>query len=249
MSEYLCCGVEHLLDANAVLAVNPALELSVAILELNANSIVEDATRLAALDKLGLWDLSQTPEAGSIDLLATSNLVLGTTECFKCMLAHVLAAADGAQNLANVDTGDSTVRLTEGTSHPSLETISAGAGKHLVDTNDVERVHTDADVESILTRTLGHVLVACNTACLEGLRTDLLELIRHQMGTEGEVVDGSLFATQIIDTDLGIWHTTAVARLDVRLVLLIAIALGWAVKSNSHWACLSHLHVFLGGYA
>ncbi len=40
----------------------------------------------------------------------------------------------------------------------------------------------------------------------------------------GEGIDGGLLVTQIEDSDLGIGHTTAVARLDVRLVLTVSVA-------------------------
>merc|ERR1712006_63632 len=73
---------------------------------------------------------------------------------------------------------------------------------------------------------LGHVLVASNAASLQSLGGHLLELIGHKVSREREVVDRRLLAAQIVDADLRIRHTTAVARLDVRLVLLVAVALG-----------------------
>ena len=53
--------------------------------------------------------------------------------------------------------------------------ISPSAGKHLVDAEHVEGVGTDPDVEGVLTRRLGHVLVASNATSLEGLGGDLGE--------------------------------------------------------------------------
>ena len=44
------------------------------------------------------------------------------------------------------------------------------------------------------------------------------------MGDEGEEIDGGLLVTDIVDADLRVGHTTAVPRLDVRLVLLVAVA-------------------------
>jgi len=222
--------VRHLLDANTVLAVDPGLELAVTVVELNADTVVQNAARLAALDEVLLQDVGQTPESGGVNLLAASNLVLSTTESLEGVLAHVLAATDGTENLANVHTSHGTVGLTEGTAHTSLKTISTSARKHLVDADDVEGVDADADVESILTGALGHVLVTCDTASLEGLGGDLLELVGHQVSAEWEVVDRRLLAAKVVDTNLGIWHTTAIPRLDVRLVLLVAVALGWAAK-------------------
>merc|ERR1712195_42266 len=168
-----------LLDTNAVLAVDPPLELAMAILELNANAIVQNAAGATSLNELSLRDVGKTPHARGVDLLATSNLVLGTTKGFKSMLAHVLTATDRAQNLTDVDTSDGTIGLTEGTTHTGLETIGTSTRKHLVDTN----------VESIFTRTLGHALVASNAARLKSLGRNLLELIGHEMGAEREIVD------------------------------------------------------------
>ena len=61
-------------------------------------------------------------------------------------------------------------------------------------------------------------------------RSNLLELVRHKVGAEWEVIDGCLLAAKIVDTDLGVWYTTAVARLDVWLVLLVAVALCWTCR-------------------
>merc|ERR1712166_940642 len=143
-----------LLDTNAVLAVDPPLELAMAILKLNANAIVQNAAGATSLNELSLRDVGKTPHARGVDLLATSNLVLGTTKGFESMLAHVLTATDRAQNLTDVDTSDGTIGLTEGTTHTGLETIGTSTRKHLVDTNDVERMHTNTNVESIFTELL-----------------------------------------------------------------------------------------------
>merc|ERR1712057_66231 len=144
-----------------------------------------------------------------VDLLATGNLVLGTTKGLKSVGGHSLTATDRGEDLTDLDTSDGTVGLTEGTTHTSLETISTSAGKHLVDTEHVEWVHADTDVESILTRGLHHVLVAGNTASLKGLRGDLLELIGHKVSAEGELIAVGLLATEIVNADLWVWHTTA----------------------------------------
>jgi len=219
------CG-KHLLDANAVLTVDPPLELAVAVLELHSDSVVQNPASFPALHEVFLEDLGETPHTRGIDLLATSDLVLGTTQSLEGMLANSLAATDGAENLSDVHASNSAISLTEGTTHTGLKTISTGAGKHLVDTQDVERVHTDADVESILTGGLCHVLVASNAASLEGLGGDLLELVGCKVCREREIIDGGLLASEIVDTDLRVWDTTAVPRLDVRLVLLVTITFG-----------------------
>ena len=69
----------------------------------------------------------------------------------------VVLAADGHEDLANVDTGDLAVRLAEGTTHTGLETIGTSARQHLVDTDDVVGVGTNTEVETFLTRDLDEV--------------------------------------------------------------------------------------------
>jgi hypothetical protein len=73
--------------------------------------------------------------------------------------------------------------------------ISSGTRQHLVDPQDVVRVHTDAHVERVLARDLGDVLVCANTTGFQGLGRDLLVLIREKVDTEGELVDTGLFTT------------------------------------------------------
>ena len=102
--------------------------------------------------------------------------------------------------------------------------ISSSARKHLVDTQHMERVHADAHVERVLTALLGDVLVARNAGSLEGLARQLLLLERHQVDAVRELLYVGLLPAEIKDPELGIGHTTAVARLDVGLVLAVAVA-------------------------
>jgi hypothetical protein len=48
------------------------------------------------------------------------------------------------------------------------------------------------------------------------------------MAHEGELIDTGGLPPDIINSDLGVGHTTAVARLNERFVLAVAVALGWA---------------------
>ena len=72
--------------------------------------------------------------------------------------------------------------------------ICPGTRQHLVDANDVKRVHTDPHVERILARRLRHILVGTNTCSLKCLARELLILIRYEMTTEREVVHGGALA-------------------------------------------------------
>lgn len=136
-------------------------------------------------------------------------------------------------DLANVDTGDSAVGLAPGTTHTSLQSIGTGTRQHLVDTDDVEGVGADAQVEGILSAGLDHVLVGANTGGLEGLRAQLLVLIGDHVDAEGEVIDGSLLATEIEDADLGVGDTTVEPGLGIGLVRNGMLAMDSFVGSAS----------------
>lgn len=70
-----------------------------------------------------------------------------------------VTGADGQKDLANVDTGDGAVWLTEGTTHTGLQSIGTGARQHLVDTHDVVWVSADTHVETFLSGNLDEVPV------------------------------------------------------------------------------------------
>jgi len=111
------------LDTDTVLAVDPGLELTVAVVELDTDTVSENAATLATLEEVLAETLGETPETGGVDLLATGNLVLGATKGLEGVDRHILATTDGTENLANLDAGDGTVGLTPGTTHTSLEPI------------------------------------------------------------------------------------------------------------------------------
>jgi hypothetical protein len=77
----------------------------------------------------------------------------------------------------------------------------------------VEGVDTDTHVERLLSGRLDDVLVGANTGGLESLRGELLVLVRDEVAAEGEVIDGSPLAAQVVDPDLGVGDTTVVPRL------------------------------------
>lgn len=119
--------------------------------ELNVGTVLEELALLAELDVLLAADGSETPVLGDNDLLATGELVLRAAEGLESGSTVGVTGADGQNDLANVHTGDETLGLTEGTTHTGLQTIGTSARQHLVDTDDVEGVHTDAQVETFLT--------------------------------------------------------------------------------------------------
>ena len=64
--------------------------------------------------------------------------------------------------------------LAEGASHSGLEPVSSGTGQHFVDTEDMEGVNPDPDVETVLSAILDEIFVAADTASLQGLGGQLL---------------------------------------------------------------------------
>lgn len=77
-------------------------------------------------------------------------------------------AANRQEGLADVNTGNGTLGLAEGTTHTGLQTICTGARKHFVDAENVERMDTHTHVEGVLAAVLGDVLVAANASSLKG---------------------------------------------------------------------------------
>ena len=142
--------------------------------------------------------------------MATRELELGATQSLAGMGSIVVLAAHRKENLANVHPSTGTLGLAEGTPHSSLEPISPSARKHLVDTEHMEGMNSDPEVESILPCRLGHVLVACNTGSLKSLTGDILLLPRDEMHTVGELVYSLLLHSNIIDPDLGVRNTTTI---------------------------------------
>lgn len=128
-----------------------------------------------------------------------------------------VTSPDGHDDLTNVDTGNSAVGLTPGTTHTSLQSIGTSARQHLVDTDDVVRVDTDTEMERLLSTDLDEVLVGANTGSLKSLGAQLLVLVGHHVDAEGEVVDIGLLASQIEDPDLGVRDTAVEPGLGVGL--------------------------------
>merc|ERR1711994_635545 len=190
---------------------------------LGAGSVVEQAASFPHLLVVGTVELGESPLLGDVNLLTARELELGSPEGLDDGIPVLVVGPDRHQRLSDVDTGDCSLGLAESSPHSSLQTISACARQHFVDAENVEGMDTDLDVELILGRVLHHVLVAANTAGLESLSGQLLVLIGDQVDAEGEIVNMSFLATQIVDPDLGVWDTTAEPRLGIRLVLTIPV--------------------------
>jgi hypothetical protein len=137
------------------------------------------------------------------------------------MLARVnrtgITSSDAHENLANVHTGNSAVRLAEGTTHSSLQPIGASTRQHLVDADDVEGMGTDTEMETFLSGVLDEVLVGANTGGFESLGAQLFVFIGYKVNTQREVIDTSSLSAEIKDPDLGVGDTTVEPGLGIRL--------------------------------
>jgi hypothetical protein len=176
-------------------------------------------------------ELGETPVLGSVDLLSSWELHLGSSESLVSVVVVGLFGSDGEDWVTDVDSADETVWLTVGTSHTGLEPIGTSTRQHLVDSSDVVRVWSDSQVEGVLTAHLGHVLVGTDTGSLERLGTDLFVLVGDHDDVDWEVHDVRLLVTEIENSNLGIWNTSVESRFWVRLVLAISVAPSW---SSSH---------------
>ena len=168
-------------------------------------------SRLSQTNILSTGVLGKSPLQTLKDLLASSKLELSTTDSLNNMWLTGILCADGEKDLSNVNTGGYTNGLTVRVTHTRREPIGSGTRKHLIGTDNVVGVDTDTDVVTILSNSVGQVLVNGNTAGLKCLGGDLLLLVTDQVGNEGEEIDGSLLGSNIVNPDFGFGYTTAVA--------------------------------------
>jgi len=151
-------------------------EATMASEQLSIDTIRQDPPLTLELEVVVAVELGEAPLPALNDLLATRELELGTTESLSSMDSIVGLAAHRKKHLSDSNTGTDTLWLTESTPHSGLEPISPSTRKHLVDTQHMERVNPDPEMEGILSCMLGHVLVASNTGSLKSLAGDVLLL-------------------------------------------------------------------------
>ena len=72
----------------------------------------------------------------------------------------------------------------------------------------MERVDADPQMEGVLARSLGDVLVGADTGGFESLRRELFVLVGDKVNACREVVDRGALAAEIVDSDLGVWNTS-----------------------------------------
>lgn len=139
---------------------------------------------------------------------------------------HVFATY-GNDRVSNTNTSSTAQWFTVRVTHTSGKTIRTSTWKHLILTDNVMRMASGTDVESVFTARLDHVLVASYTSSLKCLGWNLFLLIWYQMSYKWEEINSCLLVTAIKDTDLWVRYTTAETRPNVRLVLLVTRTLCW----------------------
>jgi len=199
---------------------------------LDTNTVTFDLAFLLKTDEVGHNVFGETVLTGDENGLTAGELETGATESLLSVSNILGLGTDGHKGGANVDTGALDVGLSESVAHTLLESIGTSAGEHLVDADSVPGVDTDTDVERFLSGLGNHVLVSGNTSGLEGFGRDHFLLLGDEMDAAREVVPLGLLLSTVIDADFGVGHTTVVAGLGVRLVLLIPVA---ASGSSSHF--------------
>ena len=163
---------------------------------------------------------------GDEDGLSSRELALGASEGLTSELNVLGLASHGDEDGTDVNTASLEEGFTVSTSHTGLESISTGAGQHLVDADNVPGMGSDSHVEGFLTALGNHVLVSGNTGGLKGLGGELLLLSGNEMDTSGELLPSPLLHTTVVHTELGVGDTSVESRFGVRLVLLVSEALG-----------------------
>jgi len=201
-------------------------QTSMASKKLSGNTIVHQTIFFFPLHVVNPGKLRESPLPAHDDLLAAREFKLGTAKGLLRMNAILVLATHGQEHLSNGHPSAHPLRLAESASHTRLEPISPGAREHLVDTEHMEGMHTDTQMERILSCVLGHVLVAGNAGRLESLTGDILLFPRHQVHTEGEFIDSLLLHAHIVNADLRVRDTPAKPRLRVGLVLNLPVASG-----------------------
>ena len=202
----------------------------------HVDALIDETTSSLVLQVILLRESSEAPVLANVNLLSAGELELGSSKSLSSNGNLVLSGSDRHQNLTDIDSSGNHGRLTEGTSHTSLKSISTCARKHLVDSDNVVGVSSHSEMEEVLTGDLDHVLVASDTSGLHSLRGDLFVFIRNKVNSGGEHIARGLLVADVVDTQLGVGDTSAVSGLGVRLILAVAIA---ASRSSTHRIKLS----------
>lgn len=165
-------------------------------------TVLENLVLILRLLVLVLHHVCEAPALGYDNLLTTCELVTRAAKGFHNNRAVVLPGTDGEENLSDIDAGHGVIRLAVRTTHARLKPVGSRAGKHLVDTDDVEGMNTNTEVERVLARGFRDVLVGANSGSFESFRRNLLVLVANKVAAEREIINTSLLAAEVENADL-----------------------------------------------
>merc|ERR1719356_1360163 len=106
---------------------------------------------------------SKAPFLGDVDLLTSRELEFGSTKSFNNGGLVFIVSSNRQERLTDSYTSDSTLWFSKSASHSGLQTISACARQHFVDSKNMVRMNANSDVELILSSILHHILVTTDS--------------------------------------------------------------------------------------
>lgn len=83
--------------------------------------------------------------------------------------------------------------------------ISSSTRQHLIDPDNMEWMQPHAQMKRILSTVLHHVFVTADTCCFQCFTRQLFILIWHHVDTQWKLIYTGFFATQVINSNLGIY--------------------------------------------
>jgi len=164
--------------------------------------------------------------------LTSWELELSTTKSFLGSLKMFWLCSDWDENASNINTCSFAKSLSVSVTHTGLKSISTGAWKHLIDTDDVPGVNSYADVETFSTSSSNHVFVGSNSGGFQCLRCELFLFFGDKMDTTWEKVPLCPLLATVVETDFRVRHTTIETWLGIWLVFLVSVATS---GSSSHF--------------
>mmetsp|Transcript_2999 Transcript_2999/g.4936 ORF Transcript_2999/g.4936 Transcript_2999/m.4936 type:complete len:215 (+) Transcript_2999:266-910(+) len=209
LHHYVSAKIQYLLLSSQ--KQSTLLQSTTTVVHLNNITISSQLSILSHPNIILTFILGKSPLETLQNLLPSSKLELSTTDGLNNVWLGGILSTNRKKNLSNINTGGNTNGLTVRMPHSTGKPISSSARKHLVGTDNMVGVDTDTNVVGILSNGVDQMLVNGNTACLKCLRGDLLLLVTDQVCHKREKVHGSLLGSHVVDTDLGLGHTTAVA--------------------------------------
>ncbi len=143
----------------------------------DVNSITDQLSLLLQSGVVHLFDLCEPPHLRNEDPLLSGEFMFASSECFHSDFDMLFLAPDWEEWLSDGDSGGPFDGFSVGAAHSGLQTIRPRARKHLVDTDNVPRVHSASHVESVFSSVFGQVFVGRDTGGFQSVGGYLLSEI------------------------------------------------------------------------